>query len=382
MTEYAGKKILLGDGYSGITCTKENYEARLSNLKGGSFVVKVDVGIKKRNEKGLVVVNVPATEVTAKVSEYLHADYERVLVEEFVVHEMEAERYISIELTRNGFLILMSEDGGVLVEEGKGVSEIVVPYFAEDISNLNTLSAPAQKLVAEIIKSMKEHHLVFVEINPYVETGDSVFLLDMATQLDSEFLSRLPAWVNEHVVGTQQKNEYEQAVQNLSKQSPATFALKVLSENASIYTLLSGGGASLVTLDTLVHKNLHKEIGNYGEYSGAPNREETKLYTDVILKLLLASKAEHKVLFIVGGVANFTDISTTFSGVVDALAEQVSELQRQKVTVVVRRGGPRQKEGLALIQSFLESACIPHLVESPKATIAEVSEKVYSYLYD
>jgi succinyl-CoA synthetase beta subunit len=379
LTEFAGKKLFLGDEYTGITCTMADYEDKLSALSGDSFVVKVDVGIKKRNQQGLVQVGLSKSEVKTVALKYFKNGYQRVLVETLVPHESSEEKYLSVELVREGWAVISSTEGGVSVEESSPATVTELDYDSVYVSIKGT-STQTNQLIGNVIEVMKRYQLVFVEINPYVEQGGETKLLDAAVLIDSESVPRLPEWVSEHVVDGRVRSHYEEEIDKISYQSPATFSLKVLSEDASVYTLLSGGGASLVTLDTLVHQDLQTEIGNYGEYSGAPSREETKLYTEVILKLLLNSKAKKKVLLVVGGVANFTDITTTFSGIVDALSLYVDELKAQQVSVIVRRGGPRQKEGLQKIEDFLESANIPHSVNSPAATIAEVSKKVRSYL--
>src|SRR5207302_6008598 len=129
-------------------------------------------------------------------------------------------------------------------------------------------------------------------------------------------------------------------VQELNKKSQASFSLEVLNREGSIFLLLSGGGASVVVADEIYNAGRGNELANYGEYSGAPNREETYLYTQQLLKLLLNSSAAGKTLIIGGGVANFTDVRITFEGIIDALREVESQLRKQHVQVYVRRGGP------------------------------------------
>jgi ATP citrate (pro-S)-lyase len=113
-------------------------------------------------------------------------------------------------------------------------------------------------------------------------------------------------------------------------------------------------------------------LANYGEYSGGPNREETKVYTDQLLSLLLRSKAKQKILVIAGGVANFTDVKATFAGVIDALQEKEAELQQQHVKVYVRRGGPNEIAGLQLMHDYLESAHILGDVHGPELVLADI----------
>ena len=51
-----------------------------------------------------------------------------------------------------------------------------------------------------------------------------------------------------------------------------------------------------------------------------------------------------------GGIANFTDVAKTFTGIIRALREATGMLLEQRVTVWVRRGGPNYQEGLKLMR--------------------------------
>jgi ATP-citrate lyase beta-subunit len=136
--------------------------------------------------------------------------------------------------------------------------------------------------------------------------------------------------------------------------------------------LLSGGGASVVVADEVSNLGLGKELGNYGEYSGNPNREETAHYTKQVLELLLASKAQRKVLIIGGGVANFTDVRATFAGVIDALSVYQDRLKEQGIKVYVRRGGPHEAEGLQNMKAYLESAGLLGYVTGPEMVLTDI----------
>jgi len=52
-----------------------------------------------------------------------------------------------------------------------------------------------------------------------------------------------------------------------------------------------------------------------GEYSGAPNEQQTYDYARTILSLMTRVKDPRgKVLIVGGGIANFTDVAATFKG--------------------------------------------------------------------
>ena len=52
--------------------------------------------------------------------------------------------------------------------------------------------------------------------------------------------------------------------------------LTVLNERGRIWTLVAGGGASVIFADTIVEKSNVEDLANYGEYSGAPNEEQVR----------------------------------------------------------------------------------------------------------
>lgn len=53
-----------------------------------------------------------------------------------------------------------------------------------------------------------------------------------------------------------------------------------------------------------------------------------------------------KVLFIGGGIANFTNVASTFKGVIRAIREYAKALNEHGVKIWVRRAGPNWQEGL------------------------------------
>jgi succinyl-CoA synthetase beta subunit len=201
---------------------------------------------------------------------------------------------------------------------------------------------------------------------------DGSFLpLDMAVEIDDARIRKLPLWIAEHIVDLSQ-TPAEQAVKAQSEMTSAALTLKTLNPNGGLLTLLSGGGASLVAMDSLVAAGLQEKIINYSEYSGAPTRDETRVYVETLLKLLSESSAEKKAILIAGGVANFTDIALTFEGIIDAFSNNLDTLKTQQVFVCVRRGGPNQEKGLACMQSFLKKNSIPHEVHGPELSLGLV----------
>ena len=53
-----------------------------------------------------------------------------------------------------------------------------------------------------------------------------------------------------------------------------------------------------------------------------------------------------RTLLIGGGIANFTDVTVTFGGIMDVLEESADEIRASEITILVRRGGPNYKQAL------------------------------------
>jgi succinyl-CoA synthetase beta subunit len=63
---------------------------------------------------------------------------------------------------------------------------------------------------------------------------------------------------------------------------PQNLQLTILNERGRIWTLVAGGGASVIFADTIVEKSNVEDLANYGEYSGAPNEEQVKYLRDPV----------------------------------------------------------------------------------------------------
>ena len=66
----------------------------------------------------------------------------------------------------------------------------------------------------------------------------------------------------------------------------SNFQLTILNETGRIWTLVAGGGASVIFADTIVELGGVKELANYGEYSGGPNEEQTYGYARTVIDLM------------------------------------------------------------------------------------------------
>jgi len=153
----------------------------------------------------------------------------------------------------------------------------------------------------------------------------------------------------------------------------ASLKLTILNERGRVWTMVAGGGASVVYADTVADYGWGKELANYGEYSGAPSTEETFVYAKTILSLMTRHKhPQGKFLIIGGGIANFTDVAATFTGLIQALEQFADSIKENNICIWIRRAGPNYLEGLRKVKIASNKLGLGLKVYGPETHITAV----------
>ncbi len=372
LSEYRAKTLVnkaLGQPYVGWSITDPDDIKKVEGYD--SYVVKVDQAVKGRFKKGLVLLDVAHSDLKASVKQLMSENYNSLLIEPYVEHVDQSERYLALSHGRGGHEFAYSRSGGVNVEDNADTIEHFTIDDDFDWESLATTTNIETDKLKALLALFKDNHFAFLEINPYVADRRSLNILDVAVEVDDAGQYFTRQWGESDIRSPHKLSESEKQIHVLNDNSPASFSLSVLNPQGSIFLLLSGGGASIVIADEIYNVGLGAELANYGEYSGNPNTDETYAYTKELLKLIFASKAPQKVLFIGGAVANFTDIAKTFAGIIRALDDEAAALKKQHLKVFVRRGGPNQEIGLQKIKTALEEHGILGGVYGPDTSISD-----------
>ena len=146
----------------------------------------------------------------------------------------------------------------------------------------------------------------------------SVTPLDLAAKIDetAHFLCQ-SKWGPTDLPAPFGRPEFpeEAYIRSLDAKTGASLKLTILNVTGRVWTLVAGGGASVVYADTICDLGFAHELANYGEYSGAPTDEQTFNYARTVLGLMTRTRRDDgKVLIVGGGIANFTDVAATFRG--------------------------------------------------------------------
>jgi len=344
------------------------------------LTVKPDQLFGKRGKLGLVLLSANFEEVKKYLQQHLNEEFvigkvtdrlTHFLIEPYIEHE--EEYYLSITSERNYDTIHFSEAGGINVEENwDKISTIKVPVVEEPVLEKIPASEKVREFIKNIFAIYRKSYFSYLEFNPFtLNKNNEIFLLDTVAQVDSCGITiPFPKPFGRNILPE------EEYIAALDKESGASLKLTVLNQSGRIWSILSGGGASIIYLDAIADLGKQEEIANYGEYSGNPTAEETYQYTKTILCLM--TKQSHpngKVLIIGGGIANFTDIKETFTGVIKALRKNATEVKKQKIKIYVRRGGPNYKQGLEIIKTETAKLGIYIEVYGPETYMTHVVSK-------
>ena len=371
LSEFRAKSLLVPN-YQGRPLMLDTLGNDVMSLDDGvEYAVKVDQGVKKRGKQGLLRLGVSKDGVAQAVNELSGRGFRRFVAEPMVAHDETDERYLSVERTADGLRFCYIPRGGVEVESR--------PESRVQSLVSNDIPLPAEFL-HHITAVMDREHMSFVEINPLVVSDTTCSLLDAAVLVDSAG-EPYSTWTRDDVVEPHVPTEVEVAVAELNENSTASFSFRVLNPEGALWLLLSGGGASITLADEAHNTGQAALVGNYGEYSGGPTTEETYLYAKHVLRQAFQSYAPKKAVVIAGGVANFTDVKKTFTGIIQALEESREDCRKHGVKVFVRRGGPNETGGLALMREFLEKNDLLGSVHGSDIVLSDVIHEALEYVH-
>lgn len=366
-------------------------------LKTTKLVAKPDQLFGKRGKNNLLAVDKTFDEVKAWIGERMNKEVTieqttgkttgvltHFMIEPFVPHEV--EYYLAFTAHRDHDTIHFSTQGGINVEEAwDSVVHIDVPVLEkpENVRVAKQLpKIPNQDKVAKFIEVLyrvfADYYFTYLEFNPFTFAKDKLVPLDCVAKLDDTAAFQCAEkWGKVEfpkAFGTTMTKE-EAYVKSLDEKTGASLKLTVLNPKGRVWLLVAGGGASVIYTDTVVDLGFGKELANYGEYSGDPSTELTYEYTKTVLDLMTREpdpKGREKYLIIGGGIANFTDVANTFTGIIQALEQYKDRLQENKVKIYVRRGGPNYKEGLEKMRRAGEKIGVPIEVYGPETHMTAV----------
>ena len=315
------------------------------------------------------------------------------VVEPFTPHAQEEEYYISATCVGDNDMLYMSAEGGMEVEEGwdEKVTEVAfsITETEDEIASKIKANIPADVAEADkekfadfaigFFKAYRELNFAYLEINPFVMQDNKIELLDMVAKLDDTAgFMMVEEWGDVEyptAFGMEAKSPEVIAVEEADAKTGASLKLTLLKPEARIWTMVAGGGASVVYADTIADMAGIEDLANYGEYSGGPTTGETKFYAETLLDLMTREpdpSGRGKVMIIGGAIANFTDVAKTFTGIIQAFEIYAEKMKKVGVKIYVRRGGPNYEKGLKDIKEAADRLGLYIEVYGPETHVTDI----------
>jgi len=401
---YGFKSVLVT---SGDELREKAKEAGYEWLNNEPLVAKPDMLFGKRGKNDLVLFKVEkpgdvTLEDAAKwIDEKSSSDVTLLsgqsgrlthfIVEPFTPHTQDQEYYISATTVGEDDVLYLSAEGGMEVEENwDKVNEVNIAIDAtdEDIQKAINEKIPADipadkkddfaKFAFDFYKFYRDLNFAYLEINPIVmlDNGEMA-ILDLVARLDDTagFLMK-DAWGDIEfptAFGMEDKSPEEEAIAEADSKSGASLKLTILNPKGRIWTMVAGGGASVVYADTIADLAGVEDLANYGEYSGGPTTAETAFYAETIFDLMTRYEDPRgKVLIIGGAIANFTDVAKTFTGIIQAFEKYADKLKAHNTKIYVRRGGPNYEKGLKDIKEAADRLGLYIEVYGPETHVTDI----------
>ncbi len=362
---------------------------------------KNDLVLFKTNKPGDVTLKEAAAWIDEKISKTTtlltgqHGTLTHFIVEPFTPHAQEQEYYISATTVGEDDVLYMSAEGGMEVEEGwdEKVNEVAIPINMNDADMEHAVRANVPSdirssdkeaftsFAIQFFKFYRDLNFAYLEINPIVMLeNNNMAILDLVARLDDTAgFMMVDEWGEIEyptAFGMEDQSPEERAIAEADSKSGASLKLTILNPLGRIWTMVAGGGASVVYADTIADLTGDvSQLANYGEYSGGPTTGETKFYADTLIDLMTRTpdaQGRDKILIIGGAIANFTDVAKTFTGIIQSFEQNIEKMREHNIQIYVRRGGPNYEKGLKDIKEAADRLGLYIEVYGPETHVTDI----------
>ena len=383
--EFEGHSILKKGGIESpffITCTNLHEIIQARKRLKFPIVAKIQVLSGKRGKAGAIKVCTTEAQLNLFAKQFLGKDFQGEEVMYITLAEkieIDHEYYISItyDTTKKIPFLLFCEEGGVDIEEVQAKEPQKIVRV-----DINPILGPAKKDLEKIFPKESDFSdfaqrlwdvfwkfdCRLCEVNPLAQSAGKLIAVDAKVILDDSGLIRhknidvLPKGAVSAIPTQREVAARKIDAEDYRGSAGSTF----IEFDGDIAVLASGGGASLLVMDAL--SAFGAKPANYTEYSGNPPREKVEKLTEITLQREGLSGC-----LVAGAYANFTDIYETLSGFADGLKKTKP---KPAFPIVVRRGGPRQKEAYEMLEKIAEKEGFDFHLFGPDTPISVACQKM------
>ncbi|MEE9205144.1 MAG: ATP citrate lyase citrate-binding domain-containing protein, partial [Nitrospirales bacterium] len=342
-------------------------------LKNSKLVVKAHEALGSRYKLGLVKVGLDLKGAQAAAQEMLGRQVGSITITQVIVSEMiphQDEYYVAVKSTREGADVLVASCGGIEVEANWArvkrlpveVGDSPPGEALEALAKEAQFSGPMINKVAgfagKLFACFDNEDAQYLEVNPVVvrESDGELVALDAVTLLDADAKFRHSDWTFPFAAefGRAYTKEELDVMAVDSKIKGSVKFIEIPGGDTAM--LPAGGGASVYYSDAVVARG--GKLANYAEYSGDPADWAVEVLTDKVCSL-----PGIRNIIVGGAIANFTDVKKTFGGIIAGFRKAKEEGKLNGVKIWVRRGGPREKEGLDAMRALRDEGFDIHVYD-------------------
>ncbi|MCH6557174.1 MAG: acetate--CoA ligase family protein [Nitrospirae bacterium] len=342
-------------------------------LKNSQLVVKAHEALGSRYKLGLVKVGLDLKGAQAAAQEMLGRQVGSITITQVIVSEMiphQDEYYVAVKSTREGAEVLVASCGGIEVEANWArvkrlpveVGDTPPGEALEALAKEAQFSGPMINKVAgfagKLFACFDNEDAQYLEVNPVVvrESDGELVALDAVTLLDADAKFRHSDWTFPFAAefGRAYTGDELDVMAVDSKIKGSVKFIEIPGGDTAM--LPAGGGASVYYSDAVVARG--GKLANYAEYSGDPADWAVEVLTDKVCSL-----PGIRSIIVGGAIANFTDVKKTFGGIIAGFRKAKEEGKLNGVKIWVRRGGPREKEGLDAMRALRDEGFDIHVYD-------------------
>ncbi len=333
-------------------------------MQKSKLVAKAHEALGSRFKLGLVKVNLDTAGARAAVKEMIGRQVGTITISQVIVSEMvphKEEYYAAVKSTRDGAEVLVATCGGIEVESnwdrvkklsvgvGENPAVEALEKLAKDAGFTGEVAKKVAAFAGKLFACFDNEDAQYLEVNPLVvrEQDGELIALDAVCLLDGDAKFRHSDW--EFPFAAEFGRAYTQnELEVMAVDAKIKGSVKFIEIPGGDTAMLpAGGGASVYYSDAVVA--LGGKLANYAEYSGDPPDWAVEVLTEKVCSL-----PGIKNIIVGGAIANFTDVKKTFGGIIAGFRKAKADGKLNGVKIWVRRGGPREKEGLEAMRALRE----------------------------
>ena len=358
--------------------TEESLHEEINDLvrNDGKVVIKPVFlgGVGKKGKAGLVRIADNIYDAIQAKKELFFAEHtvgnstfyaNGVTFEQFIESDLEVYFNISMSTENRCPKILLTVDGGVDVEDvpAERKREIffspatgLKSFHINDA--LRSLNCP-EKYISALVQHLPKlwqlydnYGLTVLELNPIRMKEKNGRYLPVACDIKASFDQDNPAYKRLHFpeeIFSTDFTQFETEI-NMLRTYQGQSDVVELNPYGTILPFMFGGGANSAATEILGSRAIVSS-----DYGGNPPYDKMKKIADISFKHWLKKS---RVILLIGGKANNTDIFVTFKAIFDSLKEHIS--LNPKIRIVVGRGGPNVIRGMVYARDILDNLGIPY----------------------